>query len=70
MKDVTSGYHPAQEFFAQQCAGCKLCYAECSVLDGLGMSPVQLANMLRSNQDIPAQIISLIQQWFIVRFMQ
>ncbi len=62
MKEKATDSLPALDFFADECKGCKLCYAECSVLNGLGMSPVQLARLVAGDQDVPENIISLVQQ--------
>ncbi len=62
MTDKNRGKAPGLNYFASRCTGCELCYAECSVLNGLNMSPVQLATTLLSNQQLPEDVVSLVQQ--------
>ncbi len=62
MKDERTNKIPGLDYFSSECAGCELCYAECSILNGLNMSPHQLANTLLGNQELPADIVSLVQQ--------
>jgi len=62
MKDTMSRLNATLSCFAGECAGCESCYSECSLLGSLGVSPLQLADLVLGHEEIPEEIVSLVQQ--------
>lgn len=62
MKTVSDDHSRALAYFANHCVGCGRCYGDCLVLNSLGMDPAQLAEMLHNPLELPAEVVSLIQQ--------